>query len=166
MPGSNQHPHLKPVNRLSGSAVKMLSLVTSLSESWKALSVFIHWELHASWFRKLKKMYRKAFFFPSLLVCVHYEKSCSNVTEIFLLIPDSLKKYCTSCGALHCGCLWSVICGYWIHSLSIALSSKESICEDMKHACNVHASSAHPHKAPLPSLWLRKLLPNFLLIIF
>lgn len=58
-----------------------------------------------------------------------------------------------------------ILVEYHIHSLSIALAPKEDIHEDMKHVWNVHASNAHPHKALLPSLWLRKLLPNFLLII-
>ena len=47
--------------------------------------------------------------------------------------------------------LW-ILVGYHIHSLSIALASKESIHEDMKHVRNVHASNVHPHKTPLPSL--------------
>lgn len=74
VPGSNQHPHLKPVNRLSGSVVKMPLLVTILNESWKVLSVFMRQELHGGWFRKLKINVQKGLLFPSLLVCVHYEK--------------------------------------------------------------------------------------------
>lgn len=49
------------------------------------------------------------FFSSSFVVCC--EKSYHCASEIFLLAPDSLKKHCSSHGALHCGYLWSITCG-------------------------------------------------------
>ena len=74
--------------------------------------------------------------------------------EIFLLILDSLKKYCTSWdhyAADACGVSCVDTHGVSHPQPFFAAASKERIHEDLKRVWNVRAGNAHPHKAPLPS---------------
>lgn len=124
---------------------------------WKALTVFIYWELHADCFRKLTIMYRateQLFFLtlPWFVVC--YENSCKSVTEIFLS-EDRIHYQITRRSIVHHMEYYTVdtcrasLVDYHVHSLSAAVGSKESWSEDIKHAWNAHASNACCHKALL-----------------
>lgn len=83
------------------------------------------------------------------------------MTKIFLSIPDSLKTYGTYCGALYCGYLWYIVSKAFLLLLLLRKASMKT-----QSMCEMSISKMlNPQRLPLPSLLLRKLLSNLLLII-
>lgn len=108
------------------------------------------------WLVEETEAFRKAFFFPSLLVSIHSEKSCGSVTKIFLLIPDSLEECGTSCGALRCGYLWDIVSKAFLFLLLLRKASVKT-----QNVWNVHASIAHLPKAPSSFPLTKKITVKF-----